>query len=206
MKRESRTVLLSCLVMAMVFSAAQAHESPVERVGRMLRIWTDGSRLWLRYEAEYSERSVLLELHAMDANGDGAIQNEEQTAFLTTKANALAEHFRVRIGDASLTPTHAGPVVLKRDWRQICDFSVPITDVPAGTNDLRLTIQGMHVQPGEFQWTIGRGEKEDGPIPSEGKASLSARKAQPAAHSANRKQDCIELDFTLITAPIASIR
>lgn len=201
MKHESTTVLLSCLLPAVICLTARAHESPIERVDRMLRLWTGNERLHLRYEEAYSERSALLELHAMDTNADGIIQDKERRTYFAAKANGMAAHFDVRVGNAIRKPVPAGNVVLRRGWRQVYNFSVPLKAAPAGTTTLRVAIRGMHVQPGEFQWTIGAGSKEATPPRSGQRSGLSIKPVKPADRGANRKPDKIVLDFLLETAP-----
>ena len=199
MKRNSTAFLLCGLLMGAAVPCAQAHESPVERVGRALRIWTEGRQLRLRYEAEYSERSALLELDAMDVNGDGTVQESERRAYLADKANRLASHVRVSVGQDTLRPVPVGEVSLSRGWRQSIDLGVSLAEVPAGTNELRVTVQGLHIQPGEFQWTVGRGEKESAPPDSAAKATLRPGPVKTRGPDAVRKADCIELDFVLET-------
>lgn len=197
MKHGSSIVLLSCVLAMATCAALRAHESPVERVARMLRLWTEGDQLRLRYEETYSERSALLELHAMDANGDGTIQDAERFDFLTHKALELAAHFRVHVANTSLQCVPVGRVGLRRGWRQVYDFSSALTAIPAGTNKLQLVIRGIPVQPGEFQWTIGRGREGDGLPRSKGKAKLRVAPALMRARDTNMQPDRIELDFVL---------
>ena len=197
MKPESTTVQLSCLLMAVIVSTVRAHESPIERVARMLRLWTGDGVLHLRYEEAYSERSALLELHAMDTNADGIIQATEQRTYFAGKADGMAAHFDVRVGNAVLKAVPDGDVVLRRGWRQVYNFSVPLTAIPAGTNALRVAIRGLHIQPGEFQWTLGAGPEAGAPPRSGQRSGPSIKPVKPADRKANRKPGRIELDFLL---------
>ena len=197
MKHGTSIVLLSCVLAMATCAALRAHESPVERVERMLRVWTEGDQLRLRYEERYSERSALLELHAMDANGDGTIQDTERSDFLADKALQMAAHFRVQVANTSIQCVPVGRVALHRGWRHVYDFSSPLTATPTGTSALRIAIRGLHVQPGEFQWTIGRGKEGDALPRPEGEAKLRVAPTAMRARDANRQPELIELDFVL---------
>jgi hypothetical protein len=134
----------------------QAHESPVDPVSRTLTFWVDGIRLHIRYEEQISERSALLELHAMDRNRDGIVQDRERDSFLADKASRLAEGLKIQGGSVSLKVTSDGPVALRRGWRQVYSFAADLSAIPTSLLRIRLSDLNSHLRPGPFRWTIGR--------------------------------------------------
>lgn len=192
---------LSCLMFVLLSAALQAHESPVERIDRMLRVWAWDGRLHLRYEVSYNERSALLELHAMDTNADGTIQEQERHTYFAAKAERMAEHFEIHVGDATRKPISTGEVMLRRNWRQVYDLSVPLTTLASGENVLRVAVRGMHIQPGEFRWTIGSGQAGAAPRAANGNPVGRLKPAESAKDSAGRPSGDIELSFILEVPP-----
>jgi len=131
-----------------------AHESPVDPVSRTLTFWTEGMILRIRYEQRISERTALLELHAMDRNRDGIIQESEKEAFMADKARRLAEGLKLQADTVSLTLTPVGSVVLRRGWRQVYEYKTDLSMVSSHRVTLHDT--DSRLRPGPFRWTIGR--------------------------------------------------
>lgn len=172
----------------------QAHESPVDLVSRTLTLWVEGERLRVRYEEQVSERNALLELYAMDRNRDGSIQDDERDAFLTEKAKRLAEQMKFSGATAKLTPT--GPVVLRRGWRQVYEFTTDASAFGRGPHSLTLVVMGSRQRPGPFQVTIGR--PRDLPAvegPREKVGALSG--AASSAGSLRGAEDTVSIQLTL---------
>src|SRR5690606_36636478 len=73
----SRQLFLWCIAAAATIASlttfAPAHESPVDHVTRVIDLRIADGRLYLIYRIELGERASLLEMHKIDANGDGSI-------------------------------------------------------------------------------------------------------------------------------------
>ncbi len=154
-----RVLSLSAAISVLVLGSClqlQAHESPVDSVSRTLTFWTEGSRLRMRYEQQISERSALLELHAMDRNRDGIIQDNEKETFMSDKARRLADGLKIAAESVSLKLTPVGPVVLRRGCRQVYEFETDLSIIPSSIYRLVLSDMNSRVRPGPFQWTILR--------------------------------------------------
>ncbi|MCJ8332475.1 MAG: hypothetical protein MJH11_21140 [Lentisphaeria bacterium] len=155
MRRTLTTVWLSGLLSLGIVSTLSAHESAVDRVSRNLRLWIEGDHLRIRYEEQISERSALLELHVMDRNRDGSVQDKERVSYLLAKAKLAASRLRIQIDGKPLVLTPMGPVDLRRNWRQVYHFQAPLADVLAGDHVFQLTDHNSQMRPGPFLWTLG---------------------------------------------------
>ena len=196
MRRTVITVVLSSLLIAGASSLLQAHESPVDLVGRKLRMWIEGDWLRVRYEEQLSERSALLELHVMDLNRDGTIQDDERSSYLTDKARLAAERLQMRLDDTPIALTPLGPVECRQGWRQVYDFRVALTNVTTGTHALRLTNRYSNTRPGAFQWAVGRPVELVARGVAPGRATLRA-KPKPPSDTPYGDDALLEVEFQL---------
>jgi hypothetical protein len=196
MKRALTRMILAALLATVLCPRLQAHESPVDQVSRTLRLWVEGDRLRLRYEERVSERCALLELLAMDRNRNGIVQDGEQRTFFAAKARQVASRLQARMDGAPLELEVREPVTLRRGWRQVYEFQIPLAAVPGGAHVLRIADRNNQMRPGPFQWMIGRpvdlGERSAAP----GRAQLRAQSSAVAAPEL-AQPDLPELELVL---------
>lgn len=175
LKKALPFALVSSLLVAWLCTLLPAHESPLDVLTRTLRFWVQGDQLFLRYEEKVSERSALLELHAMDRNRDGIVQDEERDMYLGEKARKLVTRLHLRVAETPLTLTARGPVALRRGWRQIHDFQVSLAALPRGVHTLQMSDDNARMRPGQVSWTIGSPEAPGKETASRPMAKLSSK-------------------------------
>ena len=78
------------IALALVPTPGRGHESPIDHVERELRLVAEDGQVVLTYRLLPTERAALMELKAMDADGNGTIDFPE---FL----NLMARKMKVRV-------------------------------------------------------------------------------------------------------------
>jgi hypothetical protein len=133
-----------------------AHESPVDHVERTLRMWVKDGRLHFSYRIELTERSVLIQLHRMDKDGNGRISQSEKAEYFTTFRKAIAGQLEVTIGERRLPLRPDGDVKLSPGLRQTYTFSSPLPEALNGkmSGKLRDFYSARH--PGTYRYVPKR--------------------------------------------------
>ncbi|MDP6114271.1 MAG: hypothetical protein QGG53_20605 [Planctomycetota bacterium] len=129
-----------------------AHESPVDHVERTLRMWVKDGRLHLSYRIELTERSVLIQLHRMDRDGNGRISQSEKAEYFTPFREALAGQLEITIGERRLPMRPDGDVKLSPGLRQTYTFSSPLPAAQDGKVSGRLRDLYSARHPGTYRY------------------------------------------------------
>ena len=67
-----------------------AHESPIDHVDRLVKVWLADDGLHLSYRMRISERQALLQLRAVDTDRDGKISSTESGTFFKSHGEKIA--------------------------------------------------------------------------------------------------------------------
>jgi len=124
----------------------------VDHVERELRLWVEDGRLHLNYRVQHSERSVLMQLHQMDANADGVISDAECESFFAKQAEKIAALLTLELDSQPLKFSPAG--IVQRDARlgQTFAFTTPLANLRPGRHPGSLVDNFSRAYPGPFRW------------------------------------------------------
>jgi hypothetical protein len=171
-----------CLLIGLAFASAawptagRGHESPIDHVERELRLSAEDGQVQLVYRLLPTERATLMELRAMDADGDGTVSEQERDAFFAGKAHAIARLIELRIGDRPLPLAAVGSVRCDPQLGQTFLFAAALPALPAGRHPGTLVDGHSRDYPGGYVWKEpgqgGSGGVRIEPVPS-GNASGS---------------------------------
>jgi hypothetical protein len=159
-----------------------AHESPVDHVERELRLSVRGGALHLRYRVQQSERSVLMQLHQMDGNGDGLISDTERDSFLTAQAQKLAALFKLEIEGQLLKFVPSSAVRCDARLGQTFTFTAALPTLHSGKHPGRFTDGYSLSYPGPFRWlNAGEGNQQDIRVEPSAKTEKQPSTQHPSA-------------------------
>lgn len=156
-------LLLIRLLIALVLTpvSGRGHESPIDHVERELQLFARDGKVWLVYRLLPTERAVLMELEAMDADGNGRIADEERDVFFAGKGRAIAKSIELTIGDRSLAIEPDGGVRYDPQLGQTFLFTAPLPPLEPGRHPGKLVDGHSRDYPGGFVWkSPGRGGPE----------------------------------------------
>jgi hypothetical protein len=152
----SRQLFLWCIAAAAAIASlamfASAHESPVDHVTRVIGLRIADGRLYLIYRIELGERASLLEMHKIDANGDGSISDEERDAYFKERAQRLGGEFELKLGEHAATLEAHDEVRLDAQFGQTYVFSTPLPALSPGRHGARLIDHFSWRYPGPYTW------------------------------------------------------
>jgi hypothetical protein len=134
-----------------VVASANAHESPVDHVGREMRLSWSGGRLHVTYRLILTERAVLLELHAMDKDGDGKISDDERRLFFTARADEIAGKIEINVAGQKLRLHPDGDVALDPALGQTFNFVSSDLTLPDGKSVGELRDFYSRLYPGPYR-------------------------------------------------------
>lgn len=166
------------------------HESPIDHVERELQLFAQDGAVRLVYRLLVTERAALMELKAMDADGDGTISAGERDAFFAAKAAAIARRIDLTIGDSGLEMRPEGGVTCDPQLGQTYRFTASLPALATGRHTGKLVDGHSRDYPGGYVW------KEPG------RGGPGAIRFEPAGRDTTvRSQDhppWIELPFTVV--------
>jgi hypothetical protein len=174
-------VLLGALGAA---SVARGHESPVDHIERSLRFRIVEQKLHLRYETQLPLRLALLRMRRIDANGDGALGDEERASFLRRRAARLAHGLRLKIGGERRFFRPLGPGRLAPPYRERFTFVADLGDLPPGRHEGVLRDRTSRVRPGPYTLERPETPKEEGPRVRVSEAPRLEKIGRHKAHAA----------------------
>ena len=139
---------------ALLFSTtpALAHESPVDHVERTMSMWIADGRFMLSYRLAISERSALLELHAMDTDRDGKISDAERDAYFLARARWLASQVKIEMDGVAVPLSPVGRVTLDPQFGQSYLFEGPADQFKPGKHTGRLVDDYARKYPGYYRY------------------------------------------------------
>ena len=129
-----------------------AHESPVDHVEREFTLHVENEVLHLDYCVQYSERSILLQFHAMDTDHDGEISEAERTEFFQGQAQTLAGLFNLEFEGRTLLLQPSAAVQCNKRLGQTFSFTAPLGALSSGRHAGLLTDGYSRVYPGPYKW------------------------------------------------------
>lgn len=135
----------------------RAHDSPMDHLRRELRLWVENGNLRLRYRLQLSERSALLQLHAMDRNRDGKITLPERQRFFAAFSRELASLLKITVAGKPLPLQPVGAVKFDPRFGQTYEFKAPLAGAGPGRHAGRLGDLYSRRYPGAFHYypTLG---------------------------------------------------
>ena len=159
-RKTGRMVLVGFLII--MARATFAHESPIDHVERELRFWVEGGQLHLSYRVQQSERAILMQLHKMDADGDGMISEAERGAYFTAQAEKIAGLLKLDLDGRPLVFNPTGPVQLDARLGEIFEFTAPLPVLHTGRHPGHMLDGYSWLYPGPFRWIApGAGNQKD---------------------------------------------
>ena len=155
--RPSSLIALA-LVSALCPTPGRGHESPIDHVERELRLFAEDGQVLLTYRLLPTERAALMELKAMDADGNGTITDKERDAFLAAKSQAIAKQITLKIDEFSLPLAPRGGVRCDPQLGQTFVFAARLPTLASGRHPGKLVDGHSRDYPGGFVWKDpGRG-------------------------------------------------
>jgi hypothetical protein len=149
-RRRTRSILLISLL-ALFGQNTDAHESPVDHVGRELRLWWADGRLHLTYRLLLTERAALLQLRAIDTDHNGAISDDERRQFFAAVATNLATQFQLTLDAKKFPLQPQGDVALDPTFGQTYEFVSEPISLPAGKHAAELRDYYSRAYPGPYR-------------------------------------------------------
>ncbi|MBI2193944.1 MAG: hypothetical protein HYU36_18360 [Planctomycetes bacterium] len=145
--------LLACLLgfMLAFIRMGRGHESPVDHVGRTVRLWYEGGKLHLAYRIEVTERAAMMQLHRMDRDGDAVIEEGERADYFRAVGQELAERFVLELDGKPLGIRPAGEVKLDAALGQTYIFEADMDDLATGRHAGVLTDGFSRSYPGPYR-------------------------------------------------------
>lgn len=131
---------------------ARAHESPVDHVEREFRLNVVDGLFRVSYRVGLTERAALLQLRAVDTNGDGQVSDEEAAVFFTAQAKMFADLVELEVNGQRLPLTPAEPVALDAKFGQTYIFTAPLGALAQGAHPGRLIDGYSRLYPGSYRW------------------------------------------------------
>ena len=144
-----KTTLLLLLLLGAI--AARAHESPIDHVERELDLSVKDGQLCLGYRLHYTDRALVMQLLAMDANGDGKLNDEERAAYFTDFAQKLADSFSVQVDGKSVKFKPVGSMHPDGRLGQTYDFAAPLGALTPGRHPGSLLDGYSREYPGPYR-------------------------------------------------------
>lgn len=138
--------------LALVPTPGHGHESPIDHVERELRLVAEDGQVLLTYRLLPTERAALMELKAMDADGNGTIADKERDAFLAAKSQAIAKQIALEIDEFSLPLEPRGGVRCDPQLGQTFVFAARLPPLASGRHPGRLVDGHSRDYPGGFVW------------------------------------------------------
>ena len=146
------------IALALVPTPGRGHESPIDHVERELRLVAEDGQVVLTYRLLPTERAALMELKAMDTDGNGTIADKERDAFLAAKSQAIAKQIAIEIDDFSLPLAPRGGVRCDPQLGQTFVFAARLPTLTSGRHPGKLVDGHSRDYPGGFVWKDpGRG-------------------------------------------------
>jgi hypothetical protein len=109
--------------------SVQAHEAPVDHLERELSMWIKDGKLWLSYRVQLPERAVMMQLHAMDKNRDGAVNDSERENYFERRASSIGSLLRISFGEAQYEMKPFGKVKLDPTFGQTYTFAIDVSQL-----------------------------------------------------------------------------
>ena len=134
--------ILSCAA----FVEARAHESPIDHVDRSLRFSVRGGDLVLQYRLRKTPRAALLELRAIDEDGDGRISQTEREQYFESRGKRLAKLMRLVERNKAIPFEVSERVLLHPDFSQEFHFTARLE----GAENLEFTDGFSKTYPGSL--------------------------------------------------------
>jgi len=147
----SRLGCAMAILMLFCGAAAHAHESPIDHVDRNVRLTIRDGKLDLRYRVELAERNVMLQLHAMDANADGVVDEDERRAYFAAQAIELSSKLQLKVGDVPLVLEADSEVALDPRLGQTFHFTAPLDELKPGRHRAVLADYHARYTPGPYR-------------------------------------------------------
>ena len=165
------------IALALVPTPGRGHESPIDHVERELRLVAEDGQVVLTYRLLPTERAALMELKAMDTDGNGTIADKERDAFLAAKSQAIAKQIAIEIDDFSLPLAPRGGVRCDPQLGQTFVFAARLPTLTSGRHPGKLVDGHSRDYPGSFVWKEpGRGGS--GAVRFEPVAPVTSRRSQ----------------------------
>jgi len=143
---------LLCAAVLATASAATAHESPIDHVDREYRLAVKADALVVSYRIGLTERAALMQLHAIDTNADGRIDDAEADTFFKAQATTLAGLLKLQLDGQPLVFTPTAPVQRDARFGQTYTFSAPLGKLTPGRHLGVLADGHSRMYPGAFRW------------------------------------------------------
>jgi hypothetical protein len=140
------------LLAASAPTAGHGHESPIDHVERELRLFAEEGKARLVYRLLPTERATLMELKAMDIDGDGAISDRERDAFFADKARTLAKKIALDIDGRFVPLEPSGGARCDPQLGQTFLFTAPLPALEPGRYPGKLVDGHSRDYPGGFVW------------------------------------------------------
>ena len=159
------TATLLCLLLLLVRFplAPEGHDSPIDHVDRGVRIWVDGENICVAYQVQLSERAALMELHVMDANGDGSVSDSERDAFLEKFYALLGPQLELELGGKKIELKPSQKTQLLPQFRQVFTFSGPIGKLSEKKVSGKFSDSFSRNYPGDYRWNGPKVDTSSGP-------------------------------------------
>ena len=165
------------IALVLVPTPGRGHESPIDHVERELRLVAEDGQVVLTYRLLPTERAALMELKAMDTDGNGTIADKERDAFLAAKSQAIAKQIALEIDDFSLPLAPRGGVRCDPQLGQTFVFAARLPTLTSGRHPGKLVDGHSRDYPGSFVWKEpGRGGS--GAVRFEPVAPVTSRRSQ----------------------------
>ena len=130
----------------------QGHDSPIDHVDRGIRIWVEGENIWVAYQIQVSERMALMQLHAMDINGDGAVSDEERDVFFERFYAMLKPQIELELNGQKIELKPALKVQFLPQFHQIFTFSGAIGKLTEKKMNGQFMDSYSRNYPGDYRW------------------------------------------------------
>ncbi len=150
MKRRAIPLVLFALL-AFLVQPIQAHESPVDHVGREIRLWWADGKVHVTYRLLLTERAALLQLGAIDRDHDGKISDDERRTYFSNFASDLAGQFQLTIEGKPVKLHTDGEVALDPALGQTYQFATDDIALPPGKHAAELRDSYSRAYPGPYR-------------------------------------------------------
>jgi len=165
------------IALTLVPTPGRGHESPIDHVERELRLIAEDGQVVLTYRLLPTERAALMELKAMDTDGNGTIADKERDVFLAAKSQAIARQIALEIDEFPLPLAPRGGVRCDPQLGQTFVFAARLPTLASGRHPGKLVDGHSRDYPGGFVWKEpGRGGS--GAVRFEPVAPVPSRRSQ----------------------------
>ena len=146
-------IALLLAILAFFITPVSAHESPIDHIDRVVKIYIEDGKVHLVYRIRLQERQVFFQLQQMDLDADGIISDAERNAYFKKIANQLTKDLRLEIDGKPMTLVSEHPVRLSPDLSQTYHLTAPLAALPVGNHTGRFVDDFSRTHPGDYLWT-----------------------------------------------------